>query len=109
MTRSKSLCANVCEKVCAELTAHLQSDVGSKKGLSGMAVFIQRFVSAANLNIQFRVIALESDYGKESTGRLMFYSAQSRSNETIKISWARFRLNNVKQRRWLHGGLETKP
>jgi len=77
MARSKSLCAKVCEKVCAELTAHLQSAAGSEKGLSGMAVFIQRFVSAANLNIHFRVIALESDSGKKSTGRLLFYSVQS--------------------------------
>jgi hypothetical protein len=46
-----------CEKVCAELTAHLLAAAGIEKGLSGLVVFIQRFGSAANLNILFHVIA----------------------------------------------------
>jgi hypothetical protein len=79
MARSKSLCAKVCEKVCAELTAHLQSAAGIEKGLSGLVVFIQRFGSAANLNIHFHVIALDGVYEKKSTGRLKFYAAQAAS------------------------------
>ena len=84
MARSKSLCAKVCEKVCAELTAHLQHASGIKNGLSGLVVFIQRFGSAANLNIHFHVIALDGVYEKKSTGRLKFYHAQAPSNETIQ-------------------------
>lgn len=77
MSRSKSLCANACEKVCAELTVHLQSAAGIEKGLSGLVVFIQRFGSAANLNIHFRVITLDGVYEKKTTGRLKFYAAQA--------------------------------
>jgi hypothetical protein len=84
MARSKSLCAKVCEKVCAELTAHLQHAAGIEDGLSGLVVFIQRFGSAANLNIHFQVIALDGVYEKKSTGRLKFYPAQAPSNETIQ-------------------------
>jgi hypothetical protein len=84
MAHSKSLCAKVCEKVCAELTAHLQHAAGIEDGLSGLVFFIQRFVSAANLNIHFHVIALDGVYEKKSTGRLKFYSAQAPSNETIQ-------------------------
>ncbi|MFZ9521647.1 MAG: transposase zinc-binding domain-containing protein, partial [Silvanigrellaceae bacterium] len=84
MARSKSLCAKVCEKVCAELTAHLQHASGIKNVLSGLVVFIQRFGSAANLNIHFNVIALDGVYEKKSTGRLKFYPAQAPSNETIQ-------------------------
>jgi len=84
MARSKSLCAKVCEKVCAELTAHLQRAAGIEDGLSGLVVFIQRFGSAANLNIHFHVIALDGVYEKKSTGRLKFYPAQAPSNETIQ-------------------------
>ena len=77
-------CAKVCEKVCAELTAHLQHAAGIEDGLSGLVVFIQRFGSAANLNIHFQVIALDGVYEKKSTGRLKFYPAQAPSNETIQ-------------------------
>jgi hypothetical protein len=84
MARSKLLCAKVCEKVCAELTAHLQQAAGIEDGLSGLVVFIQRFGSAANLNIHFHVIALDGVYEKKSTGRLKFYPAQAPSNETIQ-------------------------
>ena len=59
MARSKSLRAKVCEKVCAELTAHLQQAAGIENGLSCLVVSIQRFGSAANLNIHFHVIALD--------------------------------------------------
>ena len=79
MACSKSLCAKVCEKVCAELTAHLQRAAGIEDGLSGLVVFIQRFGSAANLNIHFHVIALDGVYEKKSTGRLKFYPAQAAS------------------------------
>lgn len=84
MARSKSLCVQVCEKVCAELNAHLQSAAGIEKGLSGLVVFIQRFGSAANLNIHFHVIALDGVYEKKSTGRLKFYAAQAPTNESIQ-------------------------
>ncbi|MBM3383344.1 MAG: hypothetical protein FJY29_13040 [Betaproteobacteria bacterium] len=50
---------------------------GIKKGLSGLVVFIQRFDSAANLNIHFHVIALDGLSEKKSTGRLKFYAAQA--------------------------------
>ena len=53
--------------------------VGIEKGLSGLVVFIQRFGSAANLNIHFHVIALDGVYEKKSTGCLKFYAAQAAS------------------------------
>jgi hypothetical protein len=97
MARSKSLCAKVCEKVCAELTAHLQHAAGIEKGLSGLVVFIQRFGSAANLNIHFHVIALDGVYEKKSTGRLKFYAAQASTNETIQnlVSRISTKINNL--------------
>gem|GEM_PF-1303108 len=97
MARSKSLCAKVCEKVCAELTAHLQSAAGIEKGLSGLVVFIQRFGSAANLNIHFHVIALDGVYEKKSTGRLKFYAAQAPTNESIQnlVSRISTKINNL--------------
>ena len=97
MARSKSLCAKVCEKVCAELTAHLQSAAGIEKGLSGLVVFIQRFGSAANLNIHFHVIALDGVYEKKSTGRLKFYAAQAPTNESIQNLVGRIstKINNL--------------
>lgn len=70
MARSKSLCAKVCEKVCAELTAHLKQAAGMEKGLAGLVVFKQSFVSVANLNIHFHVIAVNGIYEKKLTGRL---------------------------------------
>ena len=84
MARSKSLCAKVYEKVCAELTAHLQSATRIAKSLSGLVVFIQRFGSAANLNIHFHIVALDGVYEKKSTGRLKFYATQAPTNETIQ-------------------------
>ncbi|MEY3901265.1 MAG: hypothetical protein RL189_571 [Pseudomonadota bacterium] len=97
MARSKSLCAKVCEKVCAELTAHLQRAAGIEKGLSGLVVFIQRFGSAANLNIHFHVIALDGVYEKKSTGRLKFYAAQAPTNEIIQNLVGRIstKINNL--------------
>ena len=97
MTRSKSLCAKVCEKVCAELTAHLQHAAGIEKGLSGLVVFIQRFGSAANLNIHFHVIALDGVYEKKSTGRLKFYAAQAPTNDTIQnlVGQISTKINNL--------------
>lgn len=97
IARSKSLCVKVCEKVCAELNAHLQSAAGIEKGLSGLVVFIQRFGSAANLNIHFHVIALDGVYGKKSTGRLKFYAAQAPTNERIQNLVARIstKTNNL--------------
>ncbi|MEY3902455.1 MAG: hypothetical protein RL189_1761, partial [Pseudomonadota bacterium] len=97
MARSKSLCAKVCEKVCAELNAHLQSAAGIEKGLSGLVVFIQRFGSAANLNIHFHVIALDGVYEKKSTGCLKFYAAQAPTNESIQNLVGRIstKINNL--------------
>jgi hypothetical protein len=97
MARSKSLCAKVCEKVCAELTAHLQHAAGIEKGLSGLVVFIQRFGSAANLNIHFHVIALDGVYEKKSIGRLKFYAAHAPTNESIQNLVGRIstKINNL--------------
>ncbi|NBO39537.1 hypothetical protein EBU99_13245 [bacterium] len=69
----------------AELTAHLQHAAGIEDGLSGLVVFIQRFGSAANLNIHFHVIALDGVYEKKSTGRLKFYPRKRRAMKQFKI------------------------
>jgi hypothetical protein len=49
----------VCSKVIAALPKHLQLESDTAIGLAGFVVFMQRFVSAGNLNVHLHIIALD--------------------------------------------------
>ena len=82
MARSKELLATVCKKVVKCINQHLQRESDIPDGLTGSVVFVQRFGSAANLNVHLHIVAMDGVYEVKSTGRLKFYNAKAPSEES---------------------------
>jgi ribosomal protein S27AE len=86
LAKSKPLAAWVCVKVAQCLQAHLRSESGIEEGKTGFVSFVQRFGSAANLNVHLHIIALDGSYDKKSTGRLKFYpSGAPREDSMLRL------------------------
>ena len=85
MARSKELLATVCKKVVKCVNQHLQRESGIPDGLTGEVVFVQRFGSAANLNLHLHIIAIDGVYEEKSTGRMKYYNAKAPSEESTTI------------------------
>ena len=77
LAKSKSLAAWVSAKVVSCLNAHLREESCVENGRTGCVAFIQRFGSAANLNVHLHIIALDGCYEEKSTGDLKFYNADA--------------------------------
>jgi hypothetical protein len=82
LARSNKLCANICKKVVDALDKHLRKQANVSNGITGSVVFIQRFGSAANLNVHLHIVALDGVYEKKSTGDLKFYNAAAPTAES---------------------------
>jgi hypothetical protein len=82
LARSNKLCANICKKVVDALDKHLRKQANVSNGITGSVVFIQRFGSAANLNVHLHIVALDGVYEKKSTGALKFYNAAAPTAES---------------------------
>jgi hypothetical protein len=82
LARSKELLATVCKKVVKCINQHLQRESGIPDGQPGAVVFVQRFGSAANLNVHLHIVAIDGVYELKSTGRLKFYNARAPSEES---------------------------
>jgi hypothetical protein len=83
LAKSKPLAAWVCAKVVDCLHRHLRVESGVSKGQAGCVVFIQRFGSAANLNVHLHIIALDGCYDEKSTGTLKFTNASAPREESM--------------------------
>lgn len=96
LARSAELATTVCAKVIECLNRHLQRESGVGAGLTGCVVFMQRFGSAANLNVHLHIIALDGAYEKKSTGRLKFYNtiAPTKESTTKLVHDIAKRINN---------------
>ncbi|MEI7591187.1 MAG: transposase, partial [Deltaproteobacteria bacterium] len=82
LARSNKLCANICKKVVDALDKHLRKQANVSNGVTGSVVFIQRFGSAANLNVHLHIVALDGVYEQKSTGDLKFYNAAAPTAES---------------------------
>jgi hypothetical protein len=56
---------------------------GVRNGHSGAVTFIQRFGSAANLNVHFHVIALDGVFVADEAGKLDFHAAEAPSEAEV--------------------------
>lgn len=86
--RKRDLLAKVCTIACEEIqkTLNVLADFEYKKNKNahaGMVVFVQRFGSAANLNVHLHILAIDGVYEEKSTGRVKFYHARSPENDDI--------------------------
>ncbi|MEY4577325.1 MAG: hypothetical protein RL701_2028 [Pseudomonadota bacterium] len=59
------------------------SEAGVHDGRSGTVTFIQRFGSAANLNIHFHVIALDGVFAQDEAGQLKFHVAEALTDAEV--------------------------
>ena len=91
MSRNSKLLADVCQEVNSEISEFIieKSDIKEKVHSkttpnTGLAVFVQRFGSALNLNIHFHILAIDGVFVEKSTGRLKFYSASAPSDDDIE-------------------------
>ncbi len=57
---------------------------GISDGCNGTVTFIQRFGSAANLNIHFHVLALDGVFTEAPDGKLLFHTAASPSDDELQ-------------------------
>ena len=56
---------------------------GVRDGRTGTVTFIQRFGSAANLNVHFHVVALDGVFAEGADGKLLFHPASGPSDEEV--------------------------
>ena len=86
LAKSKPLAAWVCAKVAQCLQVHLRSESGIEEGKTCFVSFVQRFGSAANLNVHLHIIALDGCYEEKSTGRMKFCpSSAPREDSILKL------------------------
>ncbi|HET8934197.1 MAG TPA: transposase [Polyangiales bacterium] len=89
---------------------HRARKVGVYEGRTGTVTFIQRFGSAANLNIHFHVVALDGVFTETQAGKLAFHTAPSPSDDELQhlVHSTRIRVQRHLLRCGLsHGGAEA--
>ncbi len=64
---------------------------GTSGGRTGSVTFIQRFGSAANLNLHAHVVVLDGVFAEDDTGELRFHQAEAPRDEEIAALLAKIR------------------